>query len=360
MADSVGQACLHNRHCLTSDQHAEGSARPGGVGSEAPAPWGAGRALPGLRPGGESEFLYGPLQFHGGAFPRNTVKANLSMDIESLSDFFDAVKKELSEHSGRQVFFRGHSKTDYKLEPSVFRTKNWRESEHLMLRQMLAENPKDFEGDNSTFDKLVRAQHYGLPTRLLDISTNPFVALYFACCSNNSHDGKVLVISSSKQRHKYFDSDTVSLLSNLAFLKRSEKDELLSYAKSNVPERAIQSERVKLYEKCPSLDKLLQTIRAEKNFFRSQADPFDLAYVVSVTPRKTHERIKAQEGQFLLFGMNESDQGTHLENLKITEIDISEFYKNILLSELAQFGVSEKTLFPEIEKSAIQIRQRYS
>ncbi len=34
-----------------SDPSAEVSARPGGVGSEAPAPWGAGRALPGLATG---------------------------------------------------------------------------------------------------------------------------------------------------------------------------------------------------------------------------------------------------------------------------------------------------------------------
>ncbi|AUQ54977.1 hypothetical protein PhaeoP70_02313 [Phaeobacter inhibens] len=57
LADIGGRACPLNGVCPTSDQHAEGSARPGGVGSEAPAPWGAGRALPDLAAGPYPSFV---------------------------------------------------------------------------------------------------------------------------------------------------------------------------------------------------------------------------------------------------------------------------------------------------------------
>lgn len=277
----------------------------------------------------------------------------------NITEYITSIESDLNNHANRQILYRGHSSLDYKLEPSVFRNRKWRESEHLMLRHLLSENPREFESDISTFDKLVRAQHYGLPTRLLDVSTNPFVALYFACCSNQKSDGKILIISSSVQRHKYFDSDTVSLLANLAYLRSSEREELMSYAKLNVPERATAAERIKAYGECPPLDRLIQTVRAEKSYFRAQVDPYDLAYVVSVTPRKSHDRIKAQEGQFLIFGMNEHDAGDHLNYLKITEIIVPSDAKQKIMSELSLLGVSERSLFPEIEKSAIQIRNRY-
>jgi hypothetical protein len=63
---------------------------------------------------------------------------------------------------------------------------------------MLQSNPKAFENDNTTFDKLVRMQHHGLPTRLLDVTSNPLVALFFACNQSAKSDGKILLFSPKK------------------------------------------------------------------------------------------------------------------------------------------------------------------
>jgi hypothetical protein len=61
---------------------------------------------------------------------------------------------------------------------------------------------KSYDYSLSTFDNwtwLMIAQHYGVPTRLLDWSVNPLVALYFAC--NDSFD---------KDGYLYVTKDTVS------------------------------------------------------------------------------------------------------------------------------------------------------
>ena len=46
------------------------------------------------------------------------------------------------------------------------------------------------------FDVLAKLQHYGFPTRLLDATSNPLVALYFACAGKNESekDGAVYVL----------------------------------------------------------------------------------------------------------------------------------------------------------------------
>ncbi len=61
-------------------------------------------------------------------------------------------------------------------------------------------------------------QHYSLPTRLLDLTANPLMALYFACGEDTSsaEGGEVLVLRIPKRQVKYFDSDTVSVIANLS------------------------------------------------------------------------------------------------------------------------------------------------
>ena len=53
--------------------------------------------------------------------------------------------------------------------------------EYNLVNSFLSYEPSAFKDYDNDFDILAKMQHYGIPTRLLDFTTNPLIALYFAC-----------------------------------------------------------------------------------------------------------------------------------------------------------------------------------
>lgn len=93
--------------------------------------------------------------------------------------------------------YRGHSDKRYMMVPGLFRkekgTPRFYTHEQLMIQETLRLMPESFRGFTA-FQTLAKLQHYNLPTRLLDITTNPLVALYFASGGKADIDGEVVVI----------------------------------------------------------------------------------------------------------------------------------------------------------------------
>src|SRR4051812_45507677 len=85
--------------------------------------------------------------------------------IRSLTDLVAALRDDLRGHTG-PVWYRGHSKHDWKLVPGFHRLKKPASETGLInkFRQnanLLVEQPP-----KSDFDWLFVMQHYGVPTRL--------------------------------------------------------------------------------------------------------------------------------------------------------------------------------------------------
>jgi hypothetical protein len=278
-------------------------------------------------------------------------KSQLTNDkyVMSLGSFIKKVF-EIEKTSDKSFFYRGHSKKDiYKLVPSLFRTDEqgnykYLHSEDVLYREMLISNPTAFSGFSSTLDILIKMQHYSLPTRLLDITSNPLIALNFSCCSNNDTEGEVIIFGIKNKQIKYYDSDTVSCLSNLARLPQKEQNE-------------INFSNEEFNNQLPIL-RLIHFIKEEKPFFEPEIKPEDLQKVVCVKGKLNNDRILSQSGAFFLFGINAvlDEKGT--DEIEIIRISIRNKAK--ILEELDQLNINESTVFPYLENSAKFIANKYA
>ncbi|MDC0939326.1 FRG domain-containing protein [Pseudomonadales bacterium] len=253
--------------------------------------------------------------------------------------------------SGSEVFYRGHSnKNKYKLEPSLFRTDDdgnylYLDNEHILYRELIVSNSADFQTDEYTLDKLVRMQHYSLPTRLLDITSNPLIALYFACKSAHAEDGEVIIFTMDRDKVNYFDSDVASCISNLARLKKEEKDKIeLDSAKDK-------------FNDSESVGQLVHFIKEEKPHFESRIKPGDLKKIVCVKGKQSNDRISSQSGAFLLYGLNALMNEGGTPEISVARITVSN--KPKIIEELDLLNINESTVFPYIENSAKYVAHKY-
>ena len=109
--------------------------------------------------------------------------------IRSVNDIFEFFKRYRKSTYWK---FRGHSREDWKLIPSAGRAPFRNISDMELFNSWKVRAVAYLEHYNySDWDLLAIAQHNGLPTRLLDWSSNPLIAIFFTFINDGDADGAI-------------------------------------------------------------------------------------------------------------------------------------------------------------------------
>ncbi len=124
--------------------------------------------------------------------------ANISDYVQSVCQL-NADANKFPQLWSQELLFRGQSNKAYELLPGIARGRHSScqctifNDERNLIEMAKFKMPDVFRNDQTPLELLALLQHHGIPTRLLDVTENALVALYFACCSNPETDGEVIV-----------------------------------------------------------------------------------------------------------------------------------------------------------------------
>jgi hypothetical protein len=226
--------------------------------------------------------------------------------------------------------------------------------EHTIIESALRQNPLEFRDCISNFEKLTKLQHYGLGTRLLDVTLNPLVALFFATefseeyiknaneqFDHQEHDGKVF--------YKFVNGSSLQDL----HIKVALEIPFIEFGKS-----------LSLEKFCNHLVK--KEVFYDKEHEKIAANDYDIvikqlktnSFIVATN---SNVRLVQQRGAFLFPTAINIKTGNDIKTSilskakKVLDDEFDGFFiiptkdKEEIRKELDFFNINEATLFPELE-----------
>lgn len=280
--------------------------------------------------------------------------------------------------SRAEFFFRGESKnyrSDYDSEPlgtsfqSLLDRKGLVKYERELYQEAMRLNVASFEEDRTMVERIARMQHYGLPTRFCDMTTNVLLSAHFACGGgektaaerDNGRDGFIRVMKVKGDKIKSFTSDIIIAISHLPLVDarnvNPSEDNGLGYLTYEV-----RNNRSAFYGESEE-NEIGRLLRSE------------IQHVWAFKPMMNSRRIRRQGGLFLAFGCGDDKKSLeptfspmdydneNAPSYGIKQVDcirIAAEAKKDIRAQLRYFGMEAESVYPELSNVCEELGSRFA
>lgn len=280
--------------------------------------------------------------------------------VKSVQEYVQEILNISKIKESDTLFFRGQISTGFELVSSLGRQmdkvinddkkkgKIVHEKQLAVERELIhsavSKYPEVFGKYDCPLSLLAKLQHYGIYTRLLDVSTNALVGLFFSCYDNNNcpesmDDGEVIVFS-AKCYSRYYQR--ISIISDTYKITRNKEMPLSDYIDCVLQwyPRAF-----------TALDNNNELKNGKPEYIKKMTkDP------IFVEPGFIAQRQINQAGKFILLpNIIRDDKLTkdimtidkNNDDSIVERIIIKEENKKKILNDLKRFGITREFIFPD-------------
>ncbi len=249
--------------------------------------------------------------------------------ISTFSKFVETIEECRKTFKSNELWYRGVSASNHQLIPGLFRhprglpIEEITKLEQSMFDEFSFRSPSFDNFARDDWDKLFLMQHYRAPTRLLDWSASPMVALFFAVSNPQKPpaDSAVWIINPAA-----WNSGMLNDIGQEEAIFTTNDEILTSYHP-----------------------------RTKSKTRRSQ--PLAVEGIIN------NPRINVQKGKFVIFGYHLKSMETFASectpwsrDIPIAKIVIDKDNIHAISHELGYFGLTYTSVFPDLEGLAVELK----